>query len=162
MRTLPAEGGAKSGEDLEIALMIAGKAHDQLRGAGIRIALEVISHSGGRSAIVGLPAAERRRRLAIVILEKSVDLLLDSSHFLVDRQHHRGFGKVGDVGVTIGGDVSRSGVAADGTVSGISAAVAPGSADSAGQVNRVAGGAPAASGGGRSARQPRAGATAAR
>jgi filamentous hemagglutinin family protein len=58
-----------------------------------------------------------------------------------------GLGKGGDVGVTIAGDVSLSGVAADGTPSQISAAATPGSVGSAGQVILTAGGALNVSGG---------------
>jgi filamentous hemagglutinin family protein len=58
-----------------------------------------------------------------------------------------GIGKGGNVGVTIAGDVSLSGAAADGTASGITAAAIQGSVGGAGQVILVAGGALSVSGG---------------
>jgi filamentous hemagglutinin family protein len=58
-----------------------------------------------------------------------------------------GLGTGGDVGVTVAGNVSLSGVAPDGTAGGISAAATPGSIGGAGRVILSAGGALSVSGG---------------
>src|SRR5438105_11400758 len=89
---LPAKFGAQSREGLETAFGVAGKAHDHVFGAGIGKALEKRGGASSRAGVAGLTSAHDRRRLTVIIFEKSVDPLFGAAGILVDRQCqiHRG------------------------------------------------------------------------
>jgi len=66
--------------------VVAGEAHDHVRGARIRKTPEKLSRADGWAGIASLPSAHHGSRLPIIILQKRVDPLFGATGILVDRE----------------------------------------------------------------------------
>jgi len=84
----PIELAAKRGQGFKIALVVAGKTHDQVAGARIRIGAQIVRRARRGTAVAALRLPHHRRRPPIIALEEGVDLLLGAARILVDRQCH--------------------------------------------------------------------------
>ena len=72
----PIELAAKRGQGFKIALVVAGKTHDQVAGARIRIGAQIVRRARRGTAVAALRLPHHRRRPPIIALEEGVDLLL--------------------------------------------------------------------------------------
>src|SRR6516164_6927907 len=82
----PAKIGAQPSEGFEIALVVAGEAHDHVRGPRIRETTEKFAGSGGGAGVASLPPSHHGSRLPVIILEKRLNPLFGAARILVDRQ----------------------------------------------------------------------------
>src|SRR5258708_39546833 len=104
--SLPAEIAADARRRLEMTLVIAGKAQNEVRGAGIGIGLDPGGGRGARAGEALLPLARLQRIDAVILLQIGVEPVVGAFGIVVYRE--REVYRCRETGrVTAGGACSR-------------------------------------------------------
>jgi hypothetical protein len=72
------------GDRLQIALVLAGEAQNEVRAAGAHVFVEPLGDARRRAGVARLVLAQHRRRLAVVSLEKTVELIIGALGVVVE------------------------------------------------------------------------------